>query len=72
MPEGAIANAICCWSYFRKAAPESLVAIENKNTDAGLTRKSDTMASAVLADPHVLYSGQIGGVGQPWKSLKMT
>ncbi|GFU33058.1 hypothetical protein TNCV_4156231 [Trichonephila clavipes] len=36
MPEDTIANAIFLWSYFRKAAPENLVAIWNKNTDEAL------------------------------------
>ncbi|GFW20212.1 uncharacterized protein TNCV_1855361 [Trichonephila clavipes] len=34
--------------------------------------QSDTMASAVLADPTRALWGQIGGVGRPRKSLKMT
>ncbi|GFV78641.1 hypothetical protein TNCV_1889471 [Trichonephila clavipes] len=39
MPEDAIANLIFCWSYFRKVAPESLVAIGNKHMDVGLEQK---------------------------------
>ncbi|GFY18149.1 hypothetical protein TNCV_2045561 [Trichonephila clavipes] len=41
MPEDAITNAIFCWLYFHKAAPESLVVIGNKNMDAGLRTQSD-------------------------------
>ncbi|GFV01228.1 hypothetical protein TNCV_3374621 [Trichonephila clavipes] len=39
MPEGTIADAISCWSHFRKATPESLLAIWNKKTDVGLKHK---------------------------------